>query len=115
MRGRVPRADAAAATARRAARRGPRRDPRPRSRRCIHADFGDQTVIFQHFSRSTRFAILRTARNAKNKSRIAFEDFAIFAKFRKILLIFSDFVRKEKFYKNQQNFAKFPSEKMIFL
>ena len=32
---------------------------------CITADFGHQIVIFQHFSRSTRFAHFCTARNSK--------------------------------------------------
>ena len=32
---------------------------------CIEADFCNQILIFQHFSRSTRFAILRTAQISK--------------------------------------------------
>ena len=32
---------------------------------CINTDFGNQIVILQHFSRSTRFAHFCTARNSK--------------------------------------------------
>ena len=32
---------------------------------CIEADFCDQILIFQHFSRSTRFTHFRTARNSE--------------------------------------------------
>ena len=37
---------------------------------CIEADFGDQILILQHFSRSTRFSILCTAQIQKFQPRI---------------------------------------------
>ena len=41
---------------------------------CIEADFCDQGLIFQHFSRSTRSTFLRTGRNSKfcKKARMKF-------------------------------------------
>ena len=51
---------------------------------CIEADFCNQILIFQHFSRSTRFAILRTAQISKfqQKSRhnfVIFERWIIYS------------------------------------
>ena len=46
---------------------------------CIEADFCDQGVILQHFSRSTRSTFLRTGRNSKLLQKFAWK-FADFSK-----------------------------------
>ena len=48
---------------------------------CIEADFCNQILILQHFSRSTRISFLRTAPNSKSL-QIFVEKFLQFSKFR---------------------------------
>ena len=54
-------------------------------RGCINADFYNQSIIFQRFSRSTRLSHLRTAANSKISDFFNF--FAKFWRFSKILQI----------------------------
>ena len=76
----------------------------------IEADFCIQTLIFQHFSRSTRFAILCTAPNQIN-SEIFFNIFCGFVIFCKILRTFCKFLLefvdfRVDFYRNFTKFCR---------
>ena len=55
---------------------------------CIEADLCNQILIFQHFSRSTRFAFLSTARNLEI-SHVFFKSLMIFSNFCLKYLFFS--------------------------
>ena len=77
---------------------------------CIKADFCDQILILQHFSRSTRFANLCTATNSKFSRFFNFsQKFAIFSRF---LQNFAEFCHfsfgfSRKFAGISQNFSNF--------
>ena len=50
---------------------------------CIEADFCDQGLILQHFSRSTKFTFLRTGRNSIFVAKLRMKFYEILLFFRK--------------------------------
>ena len=62
---------------------------------CIDASDSESRRIFQHFSRSTRFSILRTAPNSKSQQNVA-SFFHIFVKISQKFAKFAEILRSAR-------------------